>query len=234
VLEEKAIVNAEEAVRGIRSGMSDEALMEKYEISQKGLQSLFRKLVAAGAIEQSVLDSRYGSLHRPSWVLSVRNPPRPSKVETEDVESTEPVSEDRSIWEAYKHYITAVCGALLGGVSVFLGMTFFGESSPLKSGQSAAVLSPAATAGSADLGQPEQVIGMLEAIASERSEKGRLETLGKASDYDDCLNNCAKNFRMVEHSDKALLGNCRRECMAQYAERVKAIRKRFYTDPGSD
>jgi hypothetical protein len=234
VLEEKAIVNAEEAVRGIRSGMSDEALMEKYEISQKGLQSLFRKLVAAGAIEQSVLDGRRGSLHRPSWIISVRNPPRPVKVETEDVEFTEPVSEDRSIWEAYKHYVTAVCGALVGGVSVFLGMTFFGESGPVKSSQSAAVVSPAVTAGSADLGQPEQLISILEAIATERSEKGRLETPGKASDYDDCLNNCAENFRMVEQSDKALLSNCRRECMAQYAERVKAIRKRFYTNPGND
>ena len=65
MLEDKAIVNAEDAVRSIRSGMTDEALMEKYEISQKGLESLFRKLVAAGAIEQSDLDRRRGSLHGP-------------------------------------------------------------------------------------------------------------------------------------------------------------------------
>jgi hypothetical protein len=53
MFEDKAIVNAEDAVRSIRSGMTDEALMEKYEISQKGLESLFKKLIAAGAIEQS-------------------------------------------------------------------------------------------------------------------------------------------------------------------------------------
>ena len=58
MLEDKAIVNAEDAVRSIRSGMTDEALMEKYELSQKGLESLFRKLIAAGAIEQSDLDRR--------------------------------------------------------------------------------------------------------------------------------------------------------------------------------
>lgn len=234
VLDDKAIVNAEDAVRNIRSGMSDEALMEKYELSQKGLQSLYRKLVAAGAIDQSALDRRRSFLHGPSWILSLRNPPRPATVETEQVESTEPSSEDRSIWEAHKHYVTAVCGALVGGVTVFLAMTLFGQNVPIKSSRSVTMLSPADTAGSADLAPTEQLIGILDAIANERSEAGRFNTLGKASDYDDCLTNCTKNFPMVEQSDKALLINCRRECIAQYAERVKAIRKRYYTNPNQD
>ncbi|MCL4539853.1 MAG: hypothetical protein M1378_09725 [Bacteroidetes bacterium] len=234
VLDDKAIVNAEDAVWSIRSGMSDQALMEKYELSQKGLKSLFRKLVAAGAIEQSVLDRRSGALHGPSWILSLRNPPRPVSVETEQVESTEPSSEDRSIWEAHKHYVTAVCGALVGGVTVFLAMTLLGQSGPIKSSRSVTMVSPADNVGSADLAPTEQLIGILDAIANERSEAGRFKTLGQASDYDECLNNCTKNFPMVEQSDKALLINCRRECIAQYAERVKAMRKRYYNDPNQD
>jgi hypothetical protein len=228
VLKKKAIVNAEEAVQSIRSGMSDEALMEKYELSRKGLQSLFRKLVAAGAIEQSVLDSRRSSLRRPSWILSLRTPPRLSDMQVEDAEPEAASANDRSIWKSYKHYFSAVGGALVGGVAVFLGMTFLGEPAQTKSGRSAAMVSPASTAGRGEVEQAEQLIGIFESIAKDRQEMGRFEALGQASDYQDCLNNCSKGFQMVEQADKALLANCRRECMAKYAERIKEIRRRYY------
>jgi hypothetical protein len=234
VLEEKAIVNAEDAVQSIRSGMSDEALMEKYELSQKGLQSLFRKLVAAGVIEQSVLNGRRSSLHRPSWILSLRNPPRLANMQAEDVESDAASPNDRSIWKAYKHYFSAVGGALVGGVAVFLGMTFLGEPGQTKSGRSAAMVNPADTAGRGEFEQAEQLIGIFEAIAKDRREKKRFEALGKASDYEDCLNNCSKESRMLEQSDKALLANCRRECMAKYAERIKEIRRRYHQKQDQD
>ena len=132
MLEDKAIVNAEDAVRSIRSGMTDEALMEKYEISQKGLESLFRKLIATGAIEQSDLDRRRDSLHGTGWIPSLRNPPRLANVEKEDEEGMALPSDDRSIWAEYKHYFFAVGGAFLGGLSVILGTTFFGEAGPGK------------------------------------------------------------------------------------------------------
>ncbi|MGO9122771.1 MAG: pentapeptide repeat-containing protein [Desulfomonilaceae bacterium] len=54
----KLLINAEEALNCIRSGMSDTALMRKYRLSTKGLQSLFRKLLTAKLISQSELDER--------------------------------------------------------------------------------------------------------------------------------------------------------------------------------
>lgn len=46
------IVDAKQALDDIRSGMGDLALMQKYKLSSKGLQSLFRKLGAAGLLTQ--------------------------------------------------------------------------------------------------------------------------------------------------------------------------------------
>jgi hypothetical protein len=233
MLEDKAIVNAEDAVRSIRSGMTDEALMEKYEISQKGLESLFRKLIAAGAIEQSDLDRRRSSLHGLGWILPLRNPSRLASVEEEDEEGMALPSDDRSIWAEYKHYFSAVGGAFVGGLSVIVGMTFFGDAGPAKPSQSAPVAAPAVVADKSEPAQAEQLGRILEAIANDERAKGHFETPGKASDYEDCLNDCADNFRVVEQPDEALLINCRRECITKYAERVKEMRKRFYenSDP---
>lgn len=54
----KRKIDAREALRDIRKGMSDEDLMEKYSLSAQGLQSLFHKLVEAGLITQYELDDR--------------------------------------------------------------------------------------------------------------------------------------------------------------------------------
>jgi hypothetical protein len=234
MLEDKAIVNAEDAVRSIMSGMTDESLMEKYEISQKGLESLFRKLIAAGAIAQSDLDNRRGSLHRPGWIPPLGNPPRFASLEEEDEEGRALPSKDRSIWAEYKHYFFAVGGAFVGGLSVYLGMIFFGEAGSAKQGQSAPVTTPVAMSDKGEPTRAEQLSRILEAIANDEMAKGHFETHGKASEYDDCLNDCANNFTGVEQPDKALLINCRRECITKYAERVKEMRKRFYEDPVSD
>ncbi len=234
MLEDKAIVNAEDAVRSIRSGMSDAALKEKYAISQKGLESLFRKLVAAGAIEQPELLRRRGSLLRPTWILSLRNPPRLGNVEKENVDADEPPSEDRSIWQAYKHYFSAFAGIVMGGVSVYLGMTVFAGPEPEKSAKSAAVAAPVAAPYEGDVAQAEQLIRVFEAIADKEGSKRQFQELSKASEYEDCLNNCSRNIQVVEESDKALLINCKRECIGQYAQRVKQIRKRYYENPVSD
>ena len=51
-------VKAEEAQKDIRSGMDDRALMNKYELSPKGLQSLFEKLVAQGFLDRTEIEDR--------------------------------------------------------------------------------------------------------------------------------------------------------------------------------
>lgn len=51
-------VRARDAVQDIRSGLGDLELMGKYRLTDKGLASLFRKLVAAGLLTRSELDRR--------------------------------------------------------------------------------------------------------------------------------------------------------------------------------
>lgn len=51
-------VRARDAVRDIRLGLSDLALMEKYRLTDRGLGSLFRKLVAAGLLKHSEVEQR--------------------------------------------------------------------------------------------------------------------------------------------------------------------------------
>ena len=61
------VISAADAVKCIRSDMDDSALMKRYNISAKGLRSLFRKLVASGALDQSELDRRLSETH--SWAV---------------------------------------------------------------------------------------------------------------------------------------------------------------------
>lgn len=54
----KPVIDAEDAVREIRAGTDDATLMKKYNISARGLQSLFRKLLNAGILKRSELSGR--------------------------------------------------------------------------------------------------------------------------------------------------------------------------------
>ena len=54
----KPKIDAQQALDDIRSGMDDQALMEKYNVSAKGLESLFTKMLSAGVITQADLDRR--------------------------------------------------------------------------------------------------------------------------------------------------------------------------------
>jgi TPR repeat protein len=56
--EEKKKISAKEIVGDIRAGATDEFLMKKYGISEKALQGLFQKLVAAKFLTQADVDRR--------------------------------------------------------------------------------------------------------------------------------------------------------------------------------
>lgn len=83
----KPVINAKEAIWLIRAGKSDLDLMERYQISSKGLQSLFTKLVKSGEIEQAEIDQRMLSFQRTNAVelVDVLEPQIPSKkIDTEE------------------------------------------------------------------------------------------------------------------------------------------------------
>ena len=55
----KPKIDAKQALQDIRSGMTDAQLMDKYNISARGLESLLKKLVQAGVLLQSEIDDRH-------------------------------------------------------------------------------------------------------------------------------------------------------------------------------
>ncbi len=70
----KPIIDAEEALDDIRSGMDDAGLMEKYSVSVEGLQSLFKKLVGWGILDFSEIELRIGQQVE-SVILDTDEPP---------------------------------------------------------------------------------------------------------------------------------------------------------------
>lgn len=60
----KKSVKASEVLKDIKAGMTDAALMEKYGLTEKGLESLFRKLLDGGLLKQSELDNRKALLEK--------------------------------------------------------------------------------------------------------------------------------------------------------------------------
>jgi outer membrane protein assembly factor BamB len=54
----KRKINAKQAVRDIRLGLSDSEMMEKYELSSRGLQSLFEKLINEGLVDLPDIEDR--------------------------------------------------------------------------------------------------------------------------------------------------------------------------------
>jgi hypothetical protein len=54
----KREIKAKQALQDIRHGMNDLELMEKYKITDKGIRSLFKKLVTVGLLSQDEIDRR--------------------------------------------------------------------------------------------------------------------------------------------------------------------------------
>lgn len=69
-------IKAAEIIRDVRNGMSDALLMEKYKLSAKGLQNLFRQIVDARMMQPAELFGRAPSYD--NWVLleNLRSLPR--------------------------------------------------------------------------------------------------------------------------------------------------------------
>jgi len=68
-------VNAREALAAIKAGLGDVALLEKFQLSSSGLQSLFDKLVDSGLITRAEIDDR-SSLTQRTMALTVYRCPK--------------------------------------------------------------------------------------------------------------------------------------------------------------
>ncbi|MEW6352304.1 MAG: ankyrin repeat domain-containing protein [Thermodesulfobacteriota bacterium] len=77
----KPEVMAKDVMKDIRSGMSNAELREKYHLSDKGLHSLFTKLIGAGILAQEAVDGRFNSspaAHSSAAKPQSQQGPRPS------------------------------------------------------------------------------------------------------------------------------------------------------------
>ena len=85
---EKTSVSAKQVVADIRAGATDDFLMKKYGVSEKSLQSLFHKLVAAKAITQAELNQRVSAVEEVEAVIieeEAAKPVPPSPISTQRV-----------------------------------------------------------------------------------------------------------------------------------------------------
>ena len=72
----KKTINAKEILQDIKAGMKNRALMEKYRLSEKGLQSVVKKLVTLKAISHSELYERSKSSRERIDHIRKRKSPR--------------------------------------------------------------------------------------------------------------------------------------------------------------
>ena len=133
-----------------------------------------------------------------------------------------------SIWEHRKYYLFfALGGALVGGLSVFIGMTFFDTVQPIGT---PSVWSATLAAVNRLIEKAESFTRILESIDAHKGSKKYFEPVGMMSNYQQCLKDCAKSFPAVEEADKGLLINCRRECMAKFSNRAPKMRQKTEED----
>jgi len=222
-------IQTSEAVRLIQSGTGDIALMERFGISTRGLDSLFRKLAAADAISQEDLDERK---HAAQW----------AEVAFIDMEESypEPVEDsgaglrpDRwSIVTAIrKHRMPA--GVMLGffvGVSVSVSAYFWLPALvPIRgqvrvAGANHPEVAPATTL---EL-EAEHLIKVLESITRDGSLQAKVDGTSTRSAFQECLKNCDKEFPDPDETDRMLLFNCKKACIVEFSDRVKKLRQRYY------
>ena len=75
-MSEKRTIKASDIVKDLREGLSDHELMEKYKLSIKGLESIFRKLEDSKTVKRSELYGRMQSFEDTVNLASMRKLPR--------------------------------------------------------------------------------------------------------------------------------------------------------------
>ncbi len=86
----KSVIEANHAAEDVRAGLDDAALMKKYGLSARGLQSLLKKLVSAGIVKKSEIDART-SENSTSVIVDLVSP----QEETEANSGTSGAAEER-------------------------------------------------------------------------------------------------------------------------------------------
>jgi len=216
----KAFISTSDAVADIRAGMSDTELMEKHNLSARGLENLLRKLSDSGALNRSEISSRRTSGRKP-----VEDPTNGEDFPEDD--DSDSKSRLGRIIDRYRTYIAAVAGAV-GGMAflwTFLVLVY-GIGLPTRDARSELEATVKALHQ-----QTDEVIAILEDIirhplVPERS--GMVSSEALAGEYQQCLENCERTLHGPDDMDKILILNCKKACIGKFSNRAKKIRERFY------
>ncbi len=222
----KAVVNAEQAVKDIRAGYSDIFLMQKYNLSAKGLSSLLEQLASSSLIETNELEKR-------------ENRARKTEADTNGKEDTrggddwdpEEFVPTRKSWISrlfgdHKIFLAALAGGMAGillvGIFILIleGTERFSASRASREKERALQ-----AANKALLSEAQDMIKILDAIA--RNEVSA-SSGSKNVEYQECLRNCEKMHKSEDEMDKVFVINCKKECLAVHSERFKRIRELYH------
>lgn len=226
----KAKINASEVVACIRSRMSDLELMDKYNVSSRGLRRLFQRLVSRGDIEQAELDQRRLAFSWAEITFVASEEATPESLEEIDTESPSPASRLREWRHRNRVPIAAALGAI-GGILFCLAVALIRMGTDTTANIVLGHQKTAESAGSSEdtlPGLADQMITVLESVARGDHALAHSSRNNEVSEYDDCLRECDKDLSHGDDGDRAILINCRKRCVVMYSERMRRIRELYH------
>jgi uncharacterized protein (DUF433 family) len=225
-----ALIDPDDAVRVIRQGLTDSALMQKYNLSARGVDSLFRKLVDAGYVSEPELDARKRSLGWAELAFGPEERGLEKEAESEDEPFVSGQSWFRTVAARYKTDFAAAVGAVVGALAI-IAVAFIAEDFAFSLQQRAHRV-PASAQRSADTvaDRVEDLILILEAIRAEAAGEKLRAAVPDPSEYRRCMKTCRDDFERSEDSDQAMLVDCRKACLSRYSDSIRRIREQYY-DP---
>jgi hypothetical protein len=231
-----AVIDPDDALVAIRAGLSDELLMSEYNLSARGLASLFRKLVEEEHITQTELDLFRPSSHAPEIAITpiIQDDSFPETItEPTPIDTMHPTPTP-SRYRVSRVQLAAVFGFLIGVVTT-LTLIFLTNMGPdLGAGLWFAGGTNKANPIDHAVQDVNNFIAILKAIEREAEARGETDSFDTAASYRKCLEACGGLTEAYDEGDRALLANCRHECMARYDQHFRQIRKRFYESPKVD
>lgn len=225
----KIRISAGEVVRLIRSGMSDIELMDRYNVSARGLDRLFRKLRQRGEVVEEDLEERKSAFHWADIAYVRSEGQSPESLEEEDLEPDDDRTGFRGFPAEHKVLVSALLGALCGMLVTalfFVSVAGWEKTRDLAAGPKsvAALIDDSPDPLDAAV---QQMISTLESIARGDDPPGNADSGERSPQYEQCLKDCDKDFSRGDDTDRALWVNCRKSCVALHSKRLKEIRSLY-------
>lgn len=230
----KVRISAEEVVQSLKSGMNDIELMNKYNLSARGVDRLLRRLVKRGDIDADELKERKKHFYWADLAFVGSDGRSVEPLNDADMDNGSDESTFREFLEVHKVGIAAGLGALagmLGTVLFVLSVAGVDTTRALVFGPRAP--GPDAVGRSDPLGDAtQQMISALESIARGDRTDDQSEKSTRSRAYEKCLLDCDRDHAADDPAEKVLWLNCRKSCVVRYSKRLRKIRELYHGSAG--